>query len=233
MFPAYKRTKMIMNTDLVIVRKSCLDYLWQHCSDCHHFDDQQRAFLQEHHVEIPYKPSRDESASKRKKTLPDPLAAKPPEPVKERQKKKHKAYGFLQNAPKAGQWHDRQISIVREARNYEMIIQSFTKHSKVNILEEPSQEYPEKNKDLVVIGLRLAVLADSSLRNEALQKSFSYFQALLFLSYCGLLEKRGVPYEIIDRITQHVFYFREMDRRRLRSGALKVNLLIHKLVEGG
>ena len=225
---------MTTNPDLVVVRRSCLDLLWQHCSTCHHLSDQQRAFLGEHHVEILYAPPRDESASKRRKTPPNPPAANSSEHLKERRKKKQRVTNeFLQNIPKVSQWHGRQINIVREARNYETIIQSFTKHSKVNTLEKPSQEYPESENDLVVIEIKLAVLADESLQNEALQKPFSYFQALLFLSYCGLLKKRGVPYEKVDRITQHVSYFREMNRRRLRSQALKVNRLIHKLVEGG
>jgi hypothetical protein len=228
---------MTTNTDLVIVRRSCLDLLWQHCSNCPDFGDQQRAFLREHHVEIPYAPPPDEPAPKRRKTLPDPPDAESSEPLKsskERRKKKHRARDwFLQNAPKASQWHNRQINIVGEAKNYEAVIQSLTERSKVDALEEPSQENPESENDLVVIGIKLAVLADSSLKNEALQKPFSYFQALLFLSYCGLLEKRGVPYEAIDQITQHVSCFREMDRRRLRSQALRVNLLIRELVKSG
>jgi hypothetical protein len=103
----------------------------------------------------------------------------------------------------------------------------------VDAKEEPSQKYLESENELVIIGVKLALLADSSLENEVLQKSFSYFQALLLLSYCGLLEKRGVLYETVDRITQYVSCFREMDRRRLRSQALRINLLIHELVKGG
>ena len=120
-----------------------------------------------------------------------------------------------------------------EAKNYEAVIQSLTERSKVEVFEEPSQGYPESENALVVIGTKLAVLADSSLKNKALQKSFSYFQVLLFLSYCGLLKKRGVAYEAVDQITQRVSCFREMDRKRLRSQARRVNQLIRELVKGG
>ena len=188
-------------------------------------------------MEIPYAPPPDEPTPKRRKTLPDRPAAESSEPPKssqERWKKKHRARDwFLRNAPKASQWRNRQINIVGEAKNYEAVIQSLTERSKVDTFEEPSQGYPESESALVVIGTKLAVLADSSLKNKTLQKSFSYFQALLFLSYCGLLEKRGFAYEAVDQITQHVSCFREMDRRRLRSQARRVNQLIRELVKGG
>ena len=228
---------MTTNADFVTVRRSCFDLLWQHCSNCHHFSDQQRAFLQEHLVEIPSALPRHEPTSKRRKTLPKPTATASSELLKskkEDRKKKHRARDwFLQNASKASQWHDTQVNVVGEAKNYEAVIQSLTERSKVNTLEAPNQGYSESENDLVAIGIKLPVLADFSLKTETLQKTLSYFQALLLLSYCGLLEKRGVSYETVDQITQHVSCFREMDRRRLRSQALKVNLLICKLVEGG
>ena len=228
---------MSTSTDLVIVRRSCLNLLWQHCSECRNLDDQQRAFLQEHHVETPYAPPPHEPASKRRKTLSNLPATGSTGLLNSRKggrKKMHKARDwFLKNAPKASQWYNRQIDIVGEAKNYEVVIQSLTERRKASTLEVPTQGYQESENDLVVIGMKLAVLADASLKNETLQKPFSYFQALLLLSYCGFLEKREVPYEIIDQITHHVSCFREMDRRRLRSQALKVNILIRKLVEGG
>ena len=229
---------MTTNADLVIVSRSCFDLLWQHCSNCHHLGDQQRAFLQEHHVKIPYTPPPQEPASTRRKNLLNPSTTSSSELLKSkkggRKKKKHRVRDwFLQNAPKAGQWHNRQVNVVGGAKNYEAVVQSLIERSKVSSLEETHQNCPESENDLVMIGTKLAVLADSSLRNGALQKHFSYFQALLFLSYCGLLEKRGFSYETIDQITQHVSCFREMDRRRLRSQALKINILICKLAESG
>ncbi|KAF2180286.1 hypothetical protein K469DRAFT_593095, partial [Zopfia rhizophila CBS 207.26] len=86
---------------------------------------------------------------------------------------------------------------------------------------------------LVWVGEKLALLTDASLKANALQRSFSYFQAFLFLSYCGLLESRGISYEAVGRLTQYVSSFREVDRRRLRSQALRVNILVQELVERG
>ena len=144
---------MTTNADFVIVQRSCFELLWQHCSNCHHFSDQQRAFFQEHHVEIPYAPSRHEPASKRRKTLPKPIAMVSSEPLKSKKegwKKKYRARDwFLQNAPKASQWHDTQINVVSEAKNYEAIIQSLTERSKVNNLEALNQRYFESENNLV------------------------------------------------------------------------------------
>ena len=126
--------------------------------------------------------SRDEFASKRRKTPFNSSVVKSSKHLKKRRKKKQRVIEkFLQNTSKVSQWHDRQINIVREARIYETIIQSFTKRSKVNILEESSQKYSKSENDLVVIEIKLAVLANDSLKNETLQKSFSYFQAFPFL----------------------------------------------------
>ena len=64
---------------------------------------------------------------------------------------------------------------MREARNYEMIIQSFIKHNKINIFEKFSQKYSKSENNFVVIEIKLAVLANDSLKKKILQKSFSYF----------------------------------------------------------
>jgi len=79
--------------------------------------------------------------------------------------------------------------------------------AKFNTLEVTSQGNSESENDLIVIGIKLAVLTDSSSTNETLQKTFSHFQILLLLSYCGLLEKRGVSYKTVDQITQRVSCF--------------------------
>ena len=228
--------EMTAKNEFVTVRKSCLDLLWQHCHSCLDFGDQKRAFLQKCHTEIPFAPPK-EPTSKRRKTLPDPRAAKPKKPLdssrKCRKKKDRARDSFLQNTPKANQWHKRQIEIARSASKYEAAIKSLTGGADFNAAENPAEKDPNSENGLVVIGVKLALLANSALENVALQKSVSYFQALLFLSYCGILEKRGFPYETVDQLTEYVSCFRELDRRRLRSQALRINLLIHELVVGG
>ena len=222
---------MTINAEFVIVRRSCLDLLLQHSHGCHGFSDQQRGFLRKHHIEIPRASLPDEPGSKRK-TPHEPGAAE--RPSKERRKKKDKAKDwFLRNVPKAKQWHSKQIKIVGAVAAYEVAIRSLTDRSQVGVIKKPSQENRESEDGLVAIGVRLAALTDSSLKGEVLQKRFSYFQALVFLTYCGLLERKGFSYETVDKITQIVSSFREMDRRRLRSHALRVNTFIHELVKGG
>ena len=111
--------EMTANNEFVTVRKSCLDLLWQHCHNCPDFGDQKRVFLQKCHTEIPSAPPREAPASKRRKTLPDLRAAEPIEPLnssrKSRKKKDRARDSFLQNTPKASQWHKRQIEIAGAA----------------------------------------------------------------------------------------------------------------------
>ncbi|MCJ1423578.1 hypothetical protein MMC29_001462 [Sticta canariensis] len=228
---------MVANDEFVTVRKSCLDLLWQHCHSCPGFGDQERVFLQKCHTEIPSAPPREAPASKRRKTLPDLCAVEPTEPLnpsrKSRKKKDRARDSFLQNTPKASQWHKRQIEVAGTASRYEAAIQSLTGGADFNAFGKPAEKDPHSENGLVVIGVKLALLANSALENVALQKSVSYFQALLFLSYCGILEKGGVSYDTVDQLTGYVSCFRELDRRRLRSQALRINLLIHELVTGG
>lgn len=228
---------MTANNEFVTVRKSCLDLLWQHCHSCPDFGEQKRVFLQKYHTEIPSAPPREAPASKRRKTLPDLCAADPTESLsssrKSRKKKDRARDSFLQNTPKASQWRKRQIEIAGAASKYEAAIQSLTGGADFNAFGKTVEKDPNSEDGLVVIGVKLALLANSALENVALQKSVSYFQALLFLSYCGILEKRGVSYEKVDQLTEYVSCFRELDRRRLRSQALRINLLIHELVIGG
>ncbi len=64
------------------------------------------------------------------------------------------------------------------------------------------------------------------------QKSFATFQALILLSYCEVLRKRGVLQETLDPIIQHIGG-RQCDRRRLLNSALWINGVIVALVSHG
>ena len=219
-------------TDLVLVPKSYLNLLQDHYDCCPELNVQQRDLLRANHVEIPYATPLSDVAAKRKK-LPGNEISKHTKSL-ERQKKKLRARDcFLRRLPKTSQWRVRQEVIVGEEKNYEDIVRSFTRCSKVDATGELSQRTLKSRDDLVLIGEKLALLTDASLKAEALQRSFSYFQVFLFLSYCGLLERRGIPYEVVDRLTQVVSSFREADRRGLRSHALRVNILIQELVDKG
>ena len=52
----------------------------------------------------------------------------------------HKARDwFLKNAPEASQWYNRQLDIVGEAKNFEVVIRSLTERRKAACLEVPTQ----------------------------------------------------------------------------------------------
>lgn len=224
---------MAANTHFVALRESDLDLLVSRYRDCPRTTDEQRTPVQQYHV--PSLPPLHEPASKRRKLAPDFFANEPSElrnPSKKWKKKKIRARdSFLKNIPGLGQWHQRQVGIIGTAAKYEAAIRALT--ATVDAGEESSQKQLESDNHLVREEVKLPLLTNTPLENEALKRPFSYFRALVLLSYCGLLEKAGQPYEKVDQITKYVSCFREMDRRRLRSQALRINLLIDELVKGG
>lgn len=213
-------TEMATDTELVVVRKSYLSLLQDHCNCCPSLGVRQRITLLENYVEIPYTPK---ERTKRKH----------PTSLEGRSKKLQARDSFLRNLPEVSQWRSRQEHVVGGVEKYEETIRCLIRGNKVNVAEEPSRRLVESQDHLILIGRRLALWTDASLRAEALQRSFASFQAFLFLSYCGLLEKRGISHEVVDQITQCVSSFRESDRNRLRSHALRVNVFIQELVERG
>ncbi|MCJ1456662.1 hypothetical protein MMC28_007024 [Mycoblastus sanguinarius] len=140
---------------------------------------------------------------------------------------------FLHNAPKATEWRKRQMVLgLNTVEQYEQAIRAFT--DRANIIVERNQRqgdgHPEH--ELVDLAERFALLIEDSLTNAKLQKSFATFQALILLSYCGILRKRGVPQDTLDPIIQHIGG-RECDRRRLLDSALWINGVIVSLVSHG
>lgn len=75
------------------------------------------------------------------------------------------------------------------------------------------------------------MLTKASLTNVKCQRSFATFQALILLSFCEVLRKRRVPYEIIDHIIEYIA--KERDRRRLLNSARWINGVIVGLVTHG
>ena len=135
------------------------------------------------------------------------------------------ADSFLRNAPKATEWRKRQTGLgLNTVEQYEQAIRAFTKVDK-----EPYQRDGYSEHEL--LAERFAGQTQDSLMN-ANQKSFSTFQLLILLSYCGVLRSRGCPDETIDQIIQHIGD-REYDRRRLLRSARWINRLIVALVSHG
>ena len=76
----------------------------------------------------------------------------------------------------------------------------------------------------------LASLTKSSFARASLQRSFSYFQALILLSLCAVLEKRGTPSNTTNEITQCIADAGEEDRKRFRRGAIWINRLMRLML---
>lgn len=139
------------------------------------------------------------------------------------------ADSFLRNAPKATEWRKRQTGLgLNTVEQYEQAIRAFTKVNR-EVNREPYQRDGYSEHEL--LAERFAGQTQDSLMN-ANQKSFSTFQLLILLSYCGVLRSRGCPYETVDQIIQNIGD-REYDRRRLLKSARWINRLIVALVSHG
>ncbi|KAL6714255.1 hypothetical protein ACLMJK_007678 [Lecanora helva] len=140
---------------------------------------------------------------------------------------------FLRHAPMATGWRKKQTELLlNTVEQYEQAIQAITARTNVMVEKETSRAIGHSEHELVNLAERFALLTKDSLTNAKLQRSFAMFQALVLLSYCQVLRKRGVSYETVDRIMHHVTD-REWDRRRLLEGALCTNGLIVALVSSG
>ncbi|KAF2871073.1 hypothetical protein BDV95DRAFT_53841 [Massariosphaeria phaeospora] len=213
----------ITNDDLVVVSRSYLEFLRQHCCDCPRLDEKSRTFVQN-------SPTTISSAQLSKGTGPRKRKRATTGPLEKRDKARDY---FLQHLPKSTEWHKRQAELVESPQNYERTIYSLTSRSSVEGKKDPVQGYTRREDELIAVGVDLALLAERSLQNMELQKSFSYFQLLILLSYCLFLREIGVSCEEVDRILQKVTSFREKDRRRLLIRAARINSIICKLARGG
>jgi len=177
-------------------------------------------------------PSGSSNTSKGKK--PKNANAKGPRKRSQQKSRKNAAADrFLQNAPKATEWRKRQTELeLNTVEQYEQAIRAFTDRTNVIVERQPYQGDGHPDHELVNLAERYALLTRDSLTNAKLQKSFATFQALILLSYCRVLRKRGVLQETLDPIIQHIGG-REYDRRRLLDSALWINGVIVALVSHG
>jgi len=177
-------------------------------------------------------PSGSSNTSKGKK--PKNADAKGPRKrPQQKPRKKAAADCFLRNAPKATEWRKRQSELeLNTVEQYEQVIRAFTDRTNVIVERQPYQGDGRPEHELVNLAERYALLTRDSLTNAKLQKYFATFQALILLSYCGVLRKRGVLQETLDPIIQHIGG-RQCDRRRLLDSALWINGVIVALVSHG
>ncbi|KAF1992777.1 hypothetical protein P154DRAFT_568403 [Amniculicola lignicola CBS 123094] len=193
--------------------------LLEHCRHCPHFLKQWK--VTDDGICSVSQPT----SNKRKPQHPDHAIVK-------RRKDKAKE-SFLKNLPQSDQWRKRQVDIVSTETEYTRIIRSFfTNHAVAEATTADTQEIQHPNQ-LIAVGLNFALLTDSSLKKSALQKSLSYFQALVLLSYCAVLIHSGVERHEVDKVMASVAMFGAIDYNKLRAGVLRVNRRINKLVEAG
>ena len=139
---------------------------------------------------------------------------------------------FLRNVPKATEWRKRQIGLgLITAEQYEQTIRAFIDSTDVLVIRRSYQGREHSEHELVDLAKRFALLTKASLMNAKRQRSFATFQALVLLSYCEVLRKRDVSYELVDRIIEHIA--KERERRRLLSAARWINGVIVDLVSHG
>ena len=239
---------MARDENVVVVQKRLFDRLRQHCECCPYFDKLLENSSDERTIVIPSEGPSSEPSKKRKT-----LHGSGPQEVSQpshslqqseqqlpsqssgakRQQKEAAAKWFLKNAPKAIEWRKRQAELdLNTVEQYEQIIRAFT--DRTNITTERKLCHGDGHSDdqLIDLANRFALLTKSSFSNANLQRSFASFQVLILLSYCEVLRKRGVSYEAIDPIIQHVAG-RELSRRRLLDSAPWINGLIFELVSHG
>jgi hypothetical protein len=130
---------------------------------------------------------------------------------------------FLRNVPRPNEWRKKQIELgLNTAKDYQQVIQGFTTTS-ATITEETFQADGHSQNQLVRMAESLA-----SFTNPLVNR----FQVLILLSYCIVLEKRGTPYETIDKMIQHL-WSRQCGRKTLLDAASRINRIIVKLIRHG
>jgi hypothetical protein len=170
--------------------------------------------------EPPQQPEIEPSESQQSVT--EPSITESLEPLNQsgpRQKKSRNVQAVnrvIQNAPRTIEWRRKQRELgLNTTQEYEHVVRGLTCRTLAGSKWESHEEQEQSDNKLVAIGKGLASLTKSSLRNEGLQRSFAYFQALILLSYCEFLRQKGVPYEIIDELIRTVADIRESDRKSL------------------
>lgn len=244
---------MAGDEDLVIIQKSILDCLRQHCECCPYFGEQQQGLSDGRAVVIPSGRPLSERSKKRKTLHGLEVSQSSQQPGSQfpsqssntargkksgragarRLRKNAAADWFLKNAPTAMGWRKRQTELeLNTVEQYEQVIRAFIDRPNITVDRESYQRDGHSEHELIDLAERFALLTRDSFTNAKLQRSFASFQVLILLSYCEVLRKRGIPYETIDPIIKHVAG-RECNRRRLLKSAPWINGLIVELVSHG
>lgn len=119
-----------------------------------------------------------------------PRAKRPQKRLQQKPRKIEAVNWFLQDAPKATEWRQRQIELdLNTAEQYKQTIRAFIDSTNVLVIREPYQSREHLEHELVDLAKRFALLTKASLTNAKRQRLFATFQALILLSYCEVLRK--------------------------------------------
>ena len=195
-----------ISKDRVIVDKSYLETLQQHCCRCPAASENFRTFAAKAYAPIRYQSS------------------KVPE---------HRRDAFISKIPGPTEWRKRQVTLVKTKEQYEQVVGGFTSKRGIDIIDECSAGEPQSQNALVVIGIKFAEITNATIQSKELQEACANFQLFILLSYCSFLDDIGTRWEEIDKILQKISSTREKDRRRLMGRAVIINRLICDLVIGG
>ena len=253
---------MAAEDEIVMVRKSQYERLRQHCECCPNFNEQVADLSDEHTIVTTRRRSSSKSPTKRKTlygsesqeiiqltcSSQQPEQRLPSQPsytscknpkraytggIQKRPRKDEAVEWFLRNTPKATEWRKRQNELKLDTvERYEQAVRAFTSCINFKVEREPYHGDRRPENELVDLAEKLALLTSDSLANARLQKSFATFQALILLSYCEVLRKRGIPYTTLDRIVQKIAR-RESDRKRLLGSVPWIHGIIVNLANHG
>ena len=215
--------------EFVVVEKAHLESLHVHCQHCPGFAAQWRALPELLYRNPRTLPAGESSRGKRKASNVEANRKRREKPSRSQSARD----SFLSRVPRPATWRKKQIEAgLIDPETYKRVVRALTGLGSINV-KDMSRAEAREGDALVGLTFRLAALAKSSITNSNLQRSFSNFQALIVLSMCAVLEKRGTPYSTVDQITQCITDAGEGDRKRFRRGAVWINGLIAQLVGRG
>ena len=141
---------------------------------------------------------------------------------------------FLNNIPETSVWRKLQMQAgLYDVMEYKRAVRHLIGRSGTNVEKGFREDNRHPETDIVARARTYALLTKSTLAGTTASKALSRFQALILLSLCAVLEKKGVAADTIDQIAQYVTDSGMDTRLRLRRSALWINSLIVELTKRG
>jgi hypothetical protein len=139
---------------------------------------------------------------------------------------------FLRNIPSASAWRGKQIQVgLSGVDEYKNVVQAFIGNGDVEKELSHGGLLPEN--EVFGRAIRYPSLPKSCPAKSELSRASSNFQALVLLSLCVYLDKKGIPAKTTDPIIQLITNAGVDRRLRLLRSADDINDLIAELVDRG